>query len=238
MKDAKTRYQRFVDRFQNSWVGIIVLVLIALTAGLAELGDSAKKVIEWVRPAPAPAANLRAIAATIKPLDQFSDKAVRVGSDTIYPVGATFDFNLVHDGPGEEVINIDGVDVRVDAFEPGAACPFTLTGDRIFGHGELPVRVFTVYMADGKVSAVQFKPAPNEGMRRGHSNDLLATEGAPTRLILRKAGEETEAMEVKFVVDDAAQYRIGLSIRYANRNGVKVATIPSVTICKPGEETP
>ena len=106
------------------------------------------------------------------------------------------------------------------------------------GHGELPVRVFTVYMADGKVSAVQFKPAPNEGMRRGHSNDLLATEGAPTRLILRKAGEETEAMEVKFVVDDAAQYRIGLSIRYANRNGVKVATIPSVTICKPGEETP
>jgi hypothetical protein len=239
MEDAKTRWEQLQGRFKNSWIGIIILALIALTAVLAQVGDLAKKVSEWIRPAPA--ANLRPIAPSIKPLDQFSDKAVRVGLDTIYPVGATFDFNLVHDGPGDEVIIIDGVDVRVDAFEPGVDCPFTLTGDRIFGRGEAPVRVFTVYMADGRVSSVQYKPAPNEGMRRGHSNNLLATEGpegTATRLRLRKAGDETEAMTVKFIVDDAAQYRIGLSIRYENRNGAKVASFPSVTVCKPREVAP
>jgi len=234
MEDDKTRWEQLQTRFKNSWIGIIMLALIALAAVLTQIADSAKKVSESIRPAPA--ANLRPIAPSITPLDQFSDKVVRVGSDTIYPVGATFDFSLVHDGAGDEVINIDGLDVRVEAFERGAACPFTLTGDRIFGHGEPPVRVFTVYMADGKVSSVQLKPARNEPMRRGHSNNLLATEDTPTPLRLRKADDETEAMQVKFIVDDAAQYKIGLSIRYANRNGAKVATIPSVTICKPRDK--
>ena len=182
----------------------------------------------------APVAELRRIEPEITPLEKFSDKAMRVGSDTIYPVGATFKFDLVHNGPGDEVINIDGLDVRVDAFDPSAACPFTLTGDRIFGAGEAPLRVFTVHMAGGKVSSVQYKPARDEQMRRGKSNNLLDTEDSPP-LRLQKAGDETEAMKVTFIVDDAAQYRIGLSIRYANRDGPKTFAVPSATICKPRE---
>ena len=175
MEDGKTtRWEQLQSQFKNSWIEIIILALIALTAVLAEVGDAAKKVREWI--APAAAANLRPIVPSISPLDQFSDKAVGVGSDTIYPVGAIFAFYLVHDGLGDDVITFNGIDVRVDTFDPGVVCPFTLTGDRIFGQGEPPARVFTVYMAAGKVDNVQYKPAPDKQMRRGKSNNLLAIE--------------------------------------------------------------
>jgi hypothetical protein len=232
MEDQKTRWDRLQIRFKNSWIGVIILVVVALTAFLVQIGDLARKVSGSIRPVPA--AQLRTITPSIKPLDQFSDKAVRVGSDTVYPVGATLDFNLVHDGAGEEVIIVESIDVRVDAFDPGLACPFALTGDRIFGHGFAPVRVFTVYMANGSVSSVQFKPAPAAPMKRGNSNNLLATE--ETRLKLEKAGDDIEAIAVTFILEDAARYRIGLSVRYENRNGAQIATIPPVTICKPREE--
>jgi len=230
VSDANTKWDQLSSRFKNSWIGVVILALIAVAAVFAQFSGLITKIWEG----PPPAADLRRIEPEITPLEKFSDKVTTVGSDTIYPVGATFKFALVHNGAGEEAINIGGLDVRVDGFDADAACPFSLTGDRIFGAGEAPLRVFTVHMADGKVSSVQYKPAPDERMKRGKSNNLLDTEDAPP-LRLRKTGDETEAIKVTFIADDAGRYRLGLSVRYANRDGRKTATIPSATICKPRE---
>jgi hypothetical protein len=69
---------------------------------------------------------------------------------------------------------------------------------------------------------------------RGRSKNLLDVD-PPLPLVVRKAGDDIEKMKVTFIVDDGAQYRIGLSIRYTNREGPKTATIPPATICKPRE---
>ncbi len=231
MGDGGTLYDRLLTSFKNSWLGVVILSLIAVAAVVAQFSGLFAALWIWLFP---PAAELRRIEPEITPLEKFSGNVIRVGSDTIYPVGATFKFGLVHNGGGEEVIIVEDVDVRVDAFQAGAACPFTLTGDRIFGAGDAPLRVFIVHMADGRVSSVQYKAAPDERMKRGKSNNLLDTENSPP-LRLRKANDETEAMKVTFIADDAAQYRIGLSIRYTNHDGPKTVTIPSATICNPRE---
>ncbi|MEA2942341.1 MAG: hypothetical protein QOD09_2870 [Bradyrhizobium sp.] len=232
MENPKTRWDQLQSRFKNSWIGIIILALIALMTAVAQVGNSTKTMIASVRPSPA--AELRPITPTVTPLEQFGDKVVGVGPGAIYPIGATLEFKLVHDGLGADDISIDGVDVRIDAYDPSAACPFRLAGDRFFGGLEAPVREFTVFLADKKVSSVRYKAAPNEPTRRGHSNDLLATEDSSTWLKVRK-NDDTERMKVKFIAEDAAQYRVGLSIRYSNRDGAKAATIPSIAICKPQE---
>ncbi len=186
MEGQTTRWERFQIWFKDSWIGIIILALVAIMASLSQIIDFAGKVSRSIRSTPA--AQLLTITPSIKPLDQYRDKVVRVGSDTVYPGGAVFDFNLTHDRAGEEVIIVDSIDVRVDAFDPGLACPFALTGDRIFGHGFAPVRVFTVYMTNGGVNSVQFKPASDAPMKRGNSSNLLAT--GEVRLKLEKAGDD------------------------------------------------
>jgi len=232
MDEPRTKWEQLQSRFKNSWFGIIVLALIALAVFLSQVGDATKKVIDWIRPLPAADLWVQPMPPRIEPLEQFRELVKSAGPDTIYAVGATFHFGLQHDGTGEEVISINSLDVRVDAYDPRAGCPYTLTGDRIFGAGEAPLRVFDVRMSRGRVEAVQRKDQRNGPIMRGRSNNLLDIE-PPLPLVLRKT--EIEKIIVTFIVDDAGRYRIGLSIRYTNRNGPKTAEIPSVAICKPQE---
>ncbi len=230
MEDRRTRWERLQSSFKNSWFGITVLGLIAVAAFLTQVGDSIKRASDWIR-VPLEA-GLRQIEPSIEPLDKFRHLVSFVGPEPIFPVGATLQFSLVHNLEGEEVISIAGLDVSVDSYVSGAMCPFTLTGDRIFGHGEAPLRVFTVHMADGRVSSVQRKEQRNGPIMHGRNSNLLDID-PPLPLVLRKTNDDIEKIVVTFIVDDAAQYRIRLSLRYSNRGGQKTATISSVNICNP-----
>jgi hypothetical protein len=230
MDDAKTKWERLQSRFKNSWFGIIILALIAVAVSLSQVGDTVKKLGGWV--GPTPAAELRVQTNQPEPLDPFRDELKSAGPDTIYPFGATLRFDLRRVGGGDEQVSINGLYVRVDDYQPRGACPYTMPGDRIFGAGSAPPRVFNVRMSEGKVRAVQRKDEQNGQMYRSVSSNLLDGE-SPLALRLQKTVDEIETFIVTFIVDDPARYKIGLSIRYTNRNESKTVETPSVAICKP-----
>jgi hypothetical protein len=227
MDNAKTKWEQVQSRFKNSWLGIIVLSLIAFAVFLTQIGDSVKKLNEWIRPAPV--ADLRYQPVFIEPLDKFRDLVTSPGADAIYPGGAKVRFNLTHDGRDDGVININSLDVTV-AHEPRFSCPYRLTGDRIYGAGESPLRQFDVFMSGGKIEAVERKEQRNGPVMRGRSNNLLDLD-PPLPLVLHKTGDDTESILIIFHQDDPGRYKIGLSLRYTNRNGFKTADVASLAIC-------
>ena len=227
--DAKTKWERLQRRFQNSWPGIAILALIALAAFVTQVGDLVQRVHEWIRPEPV--ADLKIESNTIQPLEKFRDLVTSSGPGTIYPVGALVGFSITHDGGGEEVVQINGLDIAVTSYEPQAACPFTLTADQIHGAGEAPLRQFDVLLSHGRVEAVQLKEDRNEPMRRGHSSNLLDID-PPLPLII-KARDDIEEIKIAFYADDPGRYGIDLSMRYTNSAGLKTAHVASVAFCKP-----
>src|ERR1700750_331651 len=64
---SDTKWDQLQTRLKNSWIGIVILALVAIAAVVAQFGDSVKKVSEWM--GPAPAANLHPIVPTVTPLD-------------------------------------------------------------------------------------------------------------------------------------------------------------------------
>jgi hypothetical protein len=231
MNDAASLWEQVQSRFKNSWFGITILALIALAVFLSQVGDSVKKLMDWMPP---PAADLTIERMPIDPLPEYRQLVKAAGPDTVYPGGAMISFGLRHDRGGEEEITIKSLDVRVDAYEPQGACPYTLTGDNIFGAGERLPREFTVWMSRGKVEEVRRKAQLNGPIMRGRSNNLMDTE-PPLRLFVKKTGDETEEFVIRFIQDDPGRYRIGLSTRYTDRNELKSAYIASVAFCRPAD---
>jgi hypothetical protein len=229
--NTDTKWDQLQSRFKNSWLGLALLTVIALVVAATQLGDSTKKLIEWVRPIPAPQALIQSVS--VEPLPQYRDWPRPTGAAAIYPGGAIVRFVARHDGKGddgEKTINLYGLDLKV-THDPQIACPFKPTGDDIRGAGEGPLREFIVLLSNGKVEAVQRKEQRSGPVARGRSDNLLELEPR-FPLVLRK-GEDPEQIIVNVAAVDLGHYQVGLSMRYTSRTEVKTADITSVSFCKP-----
>ena len=237
MDQPKTKWDQLQDRFKNSWIGLTVLGLTALAVALSQLSDSAKKLVEWLRPTPvvnisAPVADVLVPAVLIEPLQHYRELAKLAGSEAIYPGGAVIRFNASQNGNGDDPISIDGLNLMVSSDDPQKPCPFkrTVDGYRGGGVGSF-LRQFDVHVNGGKIEAVQRVEGPDTPPRRGDSENLLDL-GSVLPIVLRK-GEDPEIIIIRIAARDDGRYRYraGLSMRYTNRTGLKTKDLGSVSFC-------
>jgi hypothetical protein len=229
MAEDKTKWERLQSRFKSSWLGAIACALIAISFFTTKMSELVHTAIEWVKPSPA--ADLMVTVTGIAPIPKYQMLVVAAGENTIYPVGATIELELRHNGGSDEQIRINSMDVLVKAYSADGECPFKLVGDRIIGAGSAPVREFTVQMAGGFVKTVQLKMGPDGPAMRGSGNNLLDLD-PPLKLTLDKA-DSVESAKAKFIAGAAEQYTIGLSIHYTSSQGSRSAEIKPFTICNP-----
>jgi hypothetical protein len=235
---SATEWDRFQERFKNSWIGIAILAAVSLVGavctmlvGLNQLGFPVKDRIERAWPKLEPAADILIQDVVIKPIDEKRHLAEPASAQTILPGGAIVSFDARHNAKGDEAISINGLDVRVTAYETNVPCPHQPTGDGIRGAGTGAPRVFQVWLAGGKVDAVQLTQERGAPPMHGRSDDLLALD-PPFWLVLRK-GEDPEKIVVRFVAVDYGLYRLDLSMRYSNNKRSETVKIASVAFCKP-----
>jgi S1-C subfamily serine protease len=177
-------------------------------------------------------ADLLIQALRVGPLPQFRDVGIAAAQDPVYPVGAQVEFELRHNGRDKGEIRINHIDVKLDDYSKSAACPFTLTGDRFFGAGTAPVKVYNVQVTESGVSSVQYKD-PAGKSHKGKTDDILALD-PPVKLTLHKS--ETDSVEtVQIIVRtlDPGQYKLSISLNYTTPKGEKKKKVTSLSICTP-----
>jgi hypothetical protein len=239
MAEVTTQWERLQHRFKDNWLGVGVSLLLAVAVGASQIDGLLKSLTSiWKEVGPQQSASLLVQDVMVRPLPHYESLVASAGTNTVFPVGATVEFDLRHDHGSEEELRVRSLDVKVEAYEPQAACPFALSGDAVYGGAQAPLRRFDVFMDNGQVAEVQRREASNGPVSTGRSSNLLKIEPA-FPLSLKPRGEKVadgiESLSVEFVVWDTARYRLNLSGSYTNLEGKKTVEIASVIICRPRE---
>jgi hypothetical protein len=226
-----TLWDEFQRQLQNNWWGVAVLAVAAAILFAGKIAEALKKLADAINIFWHPSADLSIQALRVGPMPQFRDLAI-AAPDPVYPVGAQVEFNLRHNGRDTGEIRIDHIEMKLDDYAKEATCPFTLTGDSVFGAGTAPVKVYNVLVSGSGVSSVHYKD-PAGKTHKGKTDDILALD-PPVKLTLHKSETDSvETVQILIRALDPGLYKLSVSLRYTTPKGEGEKKVTSFSICTP-----
>jgi hypothetical protein len=226
-----TLWDELQRQLQNNWWGVAVLAVAAALLFVGKIAEALKKLAEAINIFWHPSADLLIQALRVGPLPQFRDVAI-AAQESVYPVGAQVEFDLRHNGRDTGEIRIDRIEIKLDDYAKEAACPFTLTGDRVFGAGWAPGNVYNVLVSGSGVSSVHYKD-PAGKTHKGKTADILALD-PPVKLTLHKSETDSvETVQILIRALDSGLYKLSVFLRYTTPKGEGEKKVTSLSICTP-----
>ena len=234
MDDQPTRWDEIRRRFQNSWLGVGLAAIAAVVLFSSQLAEGVTTLTKLLWPKPT--VSLKIQKTSVAPLPQYARLVPAAAQDAVYPVGARLSFDLRHDENSEGEIRISHLNLKIDDYKV-TSCPFSITGDRLFGAGTAPVREFIVLLSKAGVTSVQ-RTDEHGTISKGNSGDLLSVEPPVAFTLGRSEKDSGESFSVAMTATDPGQYAASLWVTYSTPQAVKEAKVAAVTLCKPGGPGP
>ena len=243
--DTKTsRWDRLQTRFKNSFMGVVVLSLLAGTVLVTNAFDVGQRLNEWINP---PVADLLVTPLAgpnrPRPLDAYdiiradkgqADKGATASTDApgVYPRGAKVSVDLAHNRAGNATIVLRGIEL-VSQYTPGLdpVYAYKAHNERVTGAGPIKPLVFHVALFGEEVGpAMRIIDAKQNLFAISQSNENFLATDEPELFELTPA-DDAESIDIEVTAEEPGLYEISFVLTYAVLGEVKTKqTEPRIRI--------
>jgi hypothetical protein len=215
MRSRNSRWDRYVLRFKNTWVGVLILVMVAVVTFLS----TSTGFVDWVYNRFFAKADL-----VISPLDS-GKRLLRLPGHplidrgapeaTVFTGGFRARLSLAHNQKTDAPINVRGVMLKVDEFTPGElpGYDYRVNLDEIIGRGITEARVFDVTLSGEKVSSAVWIDENGNPLSTKPEN-LLDVE-PPRVLTLKNKTDIGEELDIRVTPDKPGLYKVRFVFDYS-----------------------